>query len=409
MNDRDRVLDDIQKLYAMGRTGANGIGVMQNGFTVYMAGGKGGLFRFIDEIGGFKSGELSAAVITLRKSTGPSAKIEPGTIFDIEWVQLGVGDAATLTPYVDHSSTTKFSDLLSAKDAIGGSCPKGYKEAKVGERIECLQIKNADLAGLLEPERTGALKGATMDIFRFSQIATRLDADSFYIGVVDITSGNIGMSKGKGTTFIEKNICGCVFKVVMDKDYNAVSMEAVSCGDQIDAEDGKGLQCSTENIANPRALSYAHQFDQILVGEDSPYHQNNFVWAIDVETKRHVRIFHASRRGRITSLNWYQDVIGGNNYIGLTIRDPYDLLGWMSYFGSFELEYKKAMAFSDVAVPYDVGPKNLPIGFNRVTSGETSTFEGFTPIIRTGMRLRGQRGPVLIGEVLDANNKPVDQ
>lgn len=47
LNDDDRVVDEISKLYALGRTGAHGIAVMQDGFTVYIAGGRGGFFRWI--------------------------------------------------------------------------------------------------------------------------------------------------------------------------------------------------------------------------------------------------------------------------------------------------------------------------------------------------------------------------
>lgn len=87
MNDFDRVLDDVQKLYAVERTGANGIGVMQNGFSVYTSGGHGGLFRLVDEVGGLMNGELSASVFTLRAVEGPETKIKRGTVFDIEWVK----------------------------------------------------------------------------------------------------------------------------------------------------------------------------------------------------------------------------------------------------------------------------------------------------------------------------------
>lgn len=409
LNDFDRVLDDVQKLYAMGRTGASGIAVMQNGFTVYISGGHGGLFRFVDEVGGFMSGELSAAVFTLREVEGPETHIRRGTVFDIEWVKIGTGDAVALGPYVDPSSETEFSDLLFFADFEDGECPDGYDFAKVGDRVECLRIRDDDAAGILEPERVGALKGATMDVFRFSQMATQLDEFDFYIGATDISRGVMHFSEEEGATLIADNACGCVFRVNMDESYNAVNMEAVMCGEEVESSSGALESCSTESIANPRALTYAHQFEQILVGEDSEYHENNFVWAIDVETDEHVRIFHAPREGGVTSLNWYQDVIGGNNYIGITIRNPYDSLAWMSYFGSFELEYQKSLAFSDVAVPYDVGPKNLPIGFARVTSGETDTFAGFRSVVWSGMQLSGQNGPILIGEVLDANSNPVDR
>lgn len=400
----------MSKLYAMGRVGANGLAVMQNGYTVYMSGGNGGLFRFIDEVGGFRNGDLSAARITLRNSKAPSVKVTPGMVFDVQWVSLGVGDSDSLQRFVSQTSDTKFSDMFAYKDPSGSQCPEGFELAVVGNMTECLKAKNEGLAGILEPARMGAINGATMSIFHFSQMATKLDAFEFYLGVTSIEGGEMGMSKGKETVNIESNLCGCVFKVLTDKNYIAQSMEVMACGEEVQSDNGGEFSCSTESIANPRALSYAHNFDQVLVGEDSPHHANNFIWALDPDTNQHVRIFHASRGGRITSLSWMQDVIGGNNYIGATIANPFDILGWMSYFGSFELAYKEAMAFSDVAVPYDVGPKNLPIGFGRVTSGETTSFSGFTEVIKTGARLRSQKGNnVLIGEILDSKNKAVDE
>lgn len=71
---------------------------------------------------------------------------------------------------MDPSSTTEFSDLLFFAD-FEGECPDGYDFAKVGDIVECLRIRDDDAAGILEPERVGAIKGATMDIF-FYQMAT---------------------------------------------------------------------------------------------------------------------------------------------------------------------------------------------------------------------------------------------
>eukprot|EP00210_Caulerpa_lentillifera_P008175 g7808.t1 len=408
LNEQDRVLDVMSKLYAMGRVAATGLAVMQNGFTVYMSGGNGGLFRFVDEVGGFRNGELAAAKITLRSANSTSIELVPGLTFDIQWVPLGIGDADSLMRYVSQSSDTKFSDLFGYKEPVGGICPRGYELAVVGNMTECLQVRNERLAAFLEPARMGALNGATMSIFHFSQMATKLDAYEFYLGVSSIEGGRIGVGKGKDTVNIEPNTCGCVFKVIVDRSYQAQSMEVMVCGEPLETKTKDG-SCSTEALANPRALTYAHNFDQVLVGEDSNHHPNNFIWALDLYTYQLVRIFHAPREGRITSLSWLQDVIGGNNYIGLTVANPHDVLGWMSYFGSFELAYNEAMAFSDVAVPYDDGPKKLPIGFGRVTSGETSSFSGFTEVIKTGMRIRGKKiDNILIGELLDSKLTPVD-
>ncbi|GMH42766.1 hypothetical protein BSKO_10685 [Bryopsis sp. KO-2023] len=409
VNQDDRVLESVRKLHALGRFGAAGIGVMQDGLTVYISGGKGGLYRFVDDDfrGSFRSGELSAAVI--RHEPGFDGKIVTGTKFSVGWVPLGKTSAEDVASFVGEDGDLTFSDMMLQSDLKGGKCPENYKGVKVGERFECLRLVTEDLSVVFEPERLAALKGATTDVFRFSQIATRLDSDKFFIGVQEIREGALLPKKGTGSVPVEARPCGCVFQVKIDTDFTVTEMEAVMCGDTSGADEEN--QCNTETVANPRSLTFANQFETLLIGEDTPNHLNNYVWAYDPATGHSTRIFHAAKEGRITSLTWFQDVVGGNNYIGMTIANPFDTFGWLSYFGSFDLTSGEKLSFSNVQVPYDGGNQDLPLGFKKVTRGSTETLDGFREILKTGASLPktgSKKESVMLGEVVDVKLKPVN-
>lgn len=285
-----------------------------------------------------------------------------------------------------------------------------------------MRVKDSALAAVFEPERAGAVLDATLGVFKFSEMATRLDSDRFYLGAREILSGPLGIVTKSGggdipTADIAENMCGCVFEVLFDEQsFSAESMRAISCGspakssaENSDEEEDEANKCSTEGIANPRALSYVNVFEYLLIGEDSEFHENNYIWAWDPETERSTRIFHAPLQGSITSVAWFQDVVGGNNYIGTTISKPLDTFGWLSYFGSFDLRTGEKMTFSGVPVPYARGPKRLPIPFKRVTIGESEKIDGFVEVFRTGKEYKraGRKSEIVLGQVVDRAFTPV--
>ena len=89
VNEQDRVIDNVGKHYAMGRLGGHGLAVMQDGFNVYIAGGRTGLFRFVADSGEFTSGELFAALFKLEGPVTGEVTIAECYSFSIEWISLG--------------------------------------------------------------------------------------------------------------------------------------------------------------------------------------------------------------------------------------------------------------------------------------------------------------------------------
>lgn len=103
-------------------------------------------------------------------------------------------------------------------------------------------MKDETLAAVFEPARLGLLKGATIGVFKFSEIATRLNSDKIYIGARSIESGRLSAGNGRNGTVVEANPCGCVFEVQTEEETgNALSMTAIMCGHP--TNDGK--QCCT--------------------------------------------------------------------------------------------------------------------------------------------------------------------
>ena len=247
------------------------------------------------------------------------------------------------TPSTDWMPSRAQHEVLSVQGDFdpASCCSSGFKElCGVAGVEECLRVIDEKLAAVFEPERFAYIRGGTMGVFKFSQMATQLDANVFYLAAEAIREGSLeveeGGALGGAVARVAGNKCGCVFQVTINSAFEATKMKAIMCGDDKFGTNEENA-CNTEKVANPRPLTYANQFEYLLIGEDSDYHANNMVWAWDPETGKSTRIFHSSLEGRITSLTWFQDVVGGNNYIGLTIADPFDRFGWLSYFGSFDL------------------------------------------------------------------------
>lgn len=401
--------------------------------------------RFVADSTGrnYQKGELSAAVVRLR--VGPEdpefEEIQEGTTFTISWIPLGTTNAEDIAGFVSAESTLTFGDMFEYAEPHGGQCPNGLELIRIKGRLhkvvqfsflnglwffvflkvkpfvyagvsECLRVLDGDLASVFEPERTAAVLGATVGVFYFSQMATKLDSDRFYLGVGKVEGGSVQTDqKGPDVDVsIPPNDCGCVFEVSINDAYTAHTMRAISCGRPVNGAAEDPNLCSTEKIANPRALTYVNAFEYLLIGEDSQKHENNMVWAWDPQTEKITRIFHAAALGGITSLTWSQDVVGGNNYVGITISKPVDVFGWLSYFGSFDLTVPQDMSFSGIPVPYAKGPKRLPISFKRATKGVSETYGTFKTLFKTGVELRrtgANASRIVLGEVVSRDFQPV--
>ena len=99
---------------------------MQNGVTMYLSGGTGGLFKFEDSgDGSFTSGVLYAALFRAKKHI---SAIDVGDVFDIEWVELAETDASAIQREVTGDPSVAplgFDDIFDYDEPRGNGCGTG--------------------------------------------------------------------------------------------------------------------------------------------------------------------------------------------------------------------------------------------------------------------------------------------
>lgn len=147
--DDDRVVDEVDKLYAVGRLGAHGVAVMQNGVTMYLSGGSGGLFKYEDAgDGSFTSGTLYAARFRAKSRI---TEITVGTELEIEWIELAETNAEDLATEVSGDievEPLRFDDIFDYAEPRSSGCGGNREFIEFGGQadkvtkmscIECLQ------------------------------------------------------------------------------------------------------------------------------------------------------------------------------------------------------------------------------------------------------------------------------
>lgn len=132
MDANDIVVDNTEKHYAMGRLGARGIAVMQDGFNVYLSGGNGGLYRFRPAAGSFESGELFAAAFTFNANVTTELAIQEGDTFDIKWISIGENDAEDVAEFTSGNEVLNFTDMFKHDVVSGASCSGGFELVTMG-------------------------------------------------------------------------------------------------------------------------------------------------------------------------------------------------------------------------------------------------------------------------------------
>jgi hypothetical protein len=74
------------------------------------------------------------------------------------------------------------------------------------------------------------------------------------------------------------------------KSYQNVSFSGVYGGWQGGVKDAEGNQCVQDRICGPDNLRYVDSIRTLFIGEDTGRHNNNYVWAYNVDTKKLSRI-----------------------------------------------------------------------------------------------------------------------
>ncbi|MEZ5778677.1 MAG: DUF839 domain-containing protein [Paracoccaceae bacterium] len=315
------------KHYAMGRVAVEMAEVMPDRKTAYVSddGTNVGLFMFrADAEGDLSVGQLYAAKWVQTSGEGAGAA-------DIEWIDLGHADNATIAAAIDAGTT--FSDIFETADITGdGTCAEGFLPSNAEGRSECLKVKPGMevVASRLETRRYASMLGATTEFRKMEGIAYNPDHGSIYLAMSAIEKGMTDGDEvdlgGRNDIRLGKNSCGAVYELPLDERFVATSMTGVVAGKPMEyAADSEfaGNECDVDGIANPDNITYIPSAQSLIIGEDTGSgHQNDVIWAMNVESENLTRIMSTPYGSETTSVDWYPD-IGGHGYLMAVVQHPY--------------------------------------------------------------------------------------
>ncbi|WP_416308202.1 PhoX family protein [Neptunicella sp. SCSIO 80796] len=320
---------ELTKHYAMGRMAFELSYVMPDEKTVYMSddGTNVGFFMFLADT----AGDLSAGTLYAAKWNQTSA--DNGGAADISWINLGHATDAEISDYVhgtnDQTELT-FADIFE----VDGT---GCTTVSTNGDTECLSIKDGmeKAASRMESRRYAALQGATTEFRKEEGITFDPDRNKLYVAK--------GMTDGIGDIQLaEGNSCGAVYQLNMatdavnDNTGTAIDSSLVVkdssvlvAGRPVSAEDPQtaGFEgnnaCHIDGIASPDNVTYMSGHSQLIIGEDTGSgHQNDAIWAYDLDAGSLKRIQTTPYGAETTSPYWYPN-INGWAYLMSVVQHPY--------------------------------------------------------------------------------------
>ncbi len=323
-----------KKHYAAGRLSVELGYVMPDRKTVYITddGTNVGLFRFVAD----KEADLSAGTLSVARWTQTSA--DGAGAADLAWIELGHADNAGVARLIE--AGTKFADIFEVADiADDGSCPAGFLSSNADEKSECLQVRDGMelAASRLETRRYASMLGGTTEFRKMEGITFDPAASKLYLAISSVERGMEDNAKnGKATDKYDKggrndikvasNKCGAVYELDVDAGMAATAIRGLVAGTETAYADGTpqaGNTCDVDGIANPDNLTFIRGTRTLIIGEDTGSgHQNDVVWAYDLDKKALTRIQTTPYGSETTSVYWYGD-IDGHGYLMSVIQHPY--------------------------------------------------------------------------------------
>jgi len=267
-----------------------------------------------------------------------------GGDFSVSWIDLGHATDAEVRSAV--VKMPKFSDFFdSAEPNKDKSCPTGFTSINTSAYHECLKLKegaNEKVVSRVESRRYAALKGATTEFRKgegitFNPVTKKLyvsmsaiergmeDVAKFgYVGYIDDNNETKKYDKydrgGNNDIKVEYNYCGAIYELDVDAKYQASNMRAILTGKMIN-EDPNGNKCDLNGISNPDNISMLPGTNILTIAEDSSNHENNIIWAYDINSTKLTRMISVPVGAETTSAFWYTNVKGWG-YMTVVTQHP---------------------------------------------------------------------------------------
>jgi len=355
----------VHKHYGMGRVAVELAYVMPDKKTAYISddGTNVGLFMFVADT----EGDLSAGTLYAAKWIQKDTRA--GGAADLEWINLGQASDAEMAEIVNKG--TKFSEIFETADGDKetGACPDGFTSVNTTTGFECLKVRPGmeKAASRLETRRYAAMKGATTEFRKMEGITFDPSRSTMYLAISEVARGMEDNRKNAEPTTkydigggnhirLPYDECGVVYGMdagldpQIGSEYVAKTMRGEVMGHMTQyAKDSDyvGNTCLVEGIANPDNLTFVTGYDTLIIGEDTGSgHQNDAIWAYDVNTNQLTRILTTPYGSETTSPYWYPDV-NGHGYLMSVVQHPYgesdedklkdpsEAMGYVGYIGPF--------------------------------------------------------------------------
>lgn len=347
----------LDKHYSMGRFAHELSYVMPDRKTVYQAddGTNVGFFLYVaDRAGTLNAGRLFA--LKWEQTSDGSSELGAARI---RWIELGHASDEEIDAII--ASGIQFADIFDAvAPGQDGTCPAEHKAVNAnGVGLECLALKpgKEKAAAFLESRRYAGYLGATTELRKEEGITFDADSKRLFVSYSELQYGmedskkngvaatdyDLGTSNDVKLRF---NTCGAVYAYDLGKDadigseYVALRASGVIAGrmttaidkdrlndSTIDAypEDSPfvGNTCDIDGIANPDNLTFLPGEHVLIIGEDSgDGHQNDAVWAYDLNSRELTRLETTPYGAETTSLYFHEN-INGFSYLVSVVQHPY--------------------------------------------------------------------------------------
>lgn len=328
------------KRLALGRAAPEMALVLPDGKTVYLSddGQYTGFYMFVADA----KGDLSAGTLYM------AAWRQEGEGARLEWVWLGHAEQKGLADILDRRPS--FGDIFDVADPL--QCPDGFRQLKTGDAGEvCLRLRDGTngsrvspkfnggdmartAAAFFETRRYGAWLGGTAEWNKAEGLAFDDDRKELYLAVTAV-EGSMEHNLDRANDIrLAKNRCGAVFRFALGEASDTggrkigsvrvatsatpvLSGVPLKPGAQYADENG----CHPDFIAGPDNIRYIGR-GLLLIGEDTPYHFNNYAWAYNIAEKSLTRVASLPTGAEVGGGFAYIDTMG-RFYIFMNVQHPF--------------------------------------------------------------------------------------
>ncbi|MBD3805160.1 MAG: DUF839 domain-containing protein [Thioclava sp.] len=316
--------NEVVKHYQMGRGTWELAKFANDGKTAFYGddGSYSGLFMFVANVANMpKAGGTLYAAKWIQTSPDGS----DGGTADFKWVRLGSSHYNEIKALIDKGVTINdiFEFSMSEKPGFvptrAGSAETIWLKLKPGMETA---------AAFLETRRYAAYLGATTEFTKGEGVAIN-HADKKLYYAMSYIQGSMKAKDGGPTDDIrlKENSAGATYTFDLaggqkDTDGQPIAsdfvpvrayVEPALLGKPIKA-DAVGNTADPDYVANTDNVFFSEKMRTLFIGEDSGTHQNNFVWAYNVDTKKLTRILSLAAGAEATGLQ-VVDNLNGHAYI----------------------------------------------------------------------------------------------